>query len=135
MTQKEMDFIGSLNMCDEISNEAYKKIMAHCEEQEPCEDCISRQAAIDAITRDGVRLEREGAYEMMICTAKQWAVDLIDDLPSVTPERKKGKWIDRTSGFTINLGCDQCGEIVHKYGCRFCPNCGSYNGGELNGNE
>lgn len=35
MTREEMDFIGGMNMCDEISNEAYKKIMCHCEEQEP----------------------------------------------------------------------------------------------------
>lgn len=34
MTREEADFIGGMNMCDEISNEAYKKIMCHCEEQE-----------------------------------------------------------------------------------------------------
>lgn len=48
MTREELDFIGSMNMCDEISNEAYKKIVCHCEGQEPCEDAISRQAAIRA---------------------------------------------------------------------------------------
>ena len=35
MTREEADFIGGMNMCDEISNEAYKKIMCHCEVQEP----------------------------------------------------------------------------------------------------
>jgi hypothetical protein len=37
MTKQEADFIGSMNMCDEISNEAYKKIMCNCEveEQQP----------------------------------------------------------------------------------------------------
>lgn len=35
MTREELDFIGSMNMCDEISNEAYKKIVCHCREQEP----------------------------------------------------------------------------------------------------
>ena len=46
MTKQEADFIGSMNMCDEISNEAYKKIMCNCEveEQQPCEDCVSREA-------------------------------------------------------------------------------------------
>ena len=41
MTKQEADFIGSMNMCDEISAEAYKKIMCHCEveESQPCEDC------------------------------------------------------------------------------------------------
>ena len=50
MTREEMDFIGSMNMCDEISNEAYKKIMTHFEEQEPC-DCISRQAVLDCFKK------------------------------------------------------------------------------------
>lgn len=43
MTREDLDFIGSMNMCDEISNEAYKKIVCHFEEQEPktghCKDC------------------------------------------------------------------------------------------------
>ena len=38
MTKEEVDLISGMNMCDEISNEAYKKIMCHCEEQKPCED-------------------------------------------------------------------------------------------------
>lgn len=40
MTNEEANFIGSMNMCDEISNEAYKKIMCNCEveEQQPCEE-------------------------------------------------------------------------------------------------
>ena len=47
MTREEADFIAAMNMCDEISNEAYKKIMCHCEV--PCEDAISRKAAVEAI--------------------------------------------------------------------------------------
>ena len=40
MTREELDFIGSMNMCDEISNEAYKKIVCHCEENDsPCDLC------------------------------------------------------------------------------------------------
>lgn len=46
---------------------------------------IDRQAAIDAICRDGVRLERGGALMITISTAKQWAVDLLDKLPSAQP--------------------------------------------------
>ena len=29
MTIEELDFIGSMNMCDEISNKAYEKIICH----------------------------------------------------------------------------------------------------------
>lgn len=50
-------------------------------------------------------------------------------------ERPTGKWIDRSDGGRIlypwweTCECSQCGE----YGSGaydFCPNCGSYNGGE-----
>lgn len=82
MTRKEADFIGGMNMCDEISNEAYRKIMCHCEEQEPCEDCISRQAVcniVDAI-RDCISVE---GY---------WAIlERMKKLPSVNPQ--KSGWI------------------------------------------
>ena len=40
MNREELDFIGAMNMCDEISNEAYKKIVCHFEQQEPCDDAI-----------------------------------------------------------------------------------------------
>lgn len=52
-------------------------------------DLISRQAAIHAICRDGVRLERGGALMITISTAKQWAVDLLGELPSAQPDEEK----------------------------------------------
>ena len=55
----------------------------------------------------------------------------IDELPSVQP--RKGKWIrTRTMTHDGELYCDQC-EQEHpeqKLIWNFCPNCGSYNGGE-----
>ena len=79
MTKEEMDFIGGMNMCDEISNEAYKKIVCNCEEQEPCEDTISRKAAIDAVKH-------------------AWAKGLeptqfLEKLQPVSPARSIGRWI------------------------------------------
>lgn len=35
MTREELDYISAMNMCDEISNEAYRKISCHCEVNEP----------------------------------------------------------------------------------------------------
>ena len=49
MTNEEMNFIGSMNMCDEISNEAYQKIMTHCEEQEPCDDYVDKKELLKSI--------------------------------------------------------------------------------------
>ena len=48
-------------------------------------DCISRQAAIDAICKEGTRLERNGTVAM--CEIKQWCIDLLERLPSAQPER------------------------------------------------
>lgn len=47
-------------------------------------DCISRRAAIDAICKEGTRLERNGTVAM--CEIKQWCVDLLERLPSAQPE-------------------------------------------------
>ena len=57
------------------------------------------------------------------------ALEIIRDLPSVTPTRKKGKWIDIMVGDMPAQACDQCNTFYplaytgggHKY----CPNCGS----------
>ena len=48
------------------------------------DDLISRQAAIDAICEEGVRLERNGMVAM--CEIKQWCIDLLDRLPSAQAE-------------------------------------------------
>ena len=73
MTKHEADVIGGLNMTDQISNEAYKQIMiAAQDENEPCEDCISRQAAIDACDQSINLFE---------------AVDRIKELPPVNPQK------------------------------------------------
>lgn len=47
----------------------------------------------------------------------------IEDAPTIE-ERKKGKWID--------LRCNQCGQVDMSKP-NFCPNCGSFNGGEEDG--
>ena len=81
MTREELDFIGSMNMCDEISNEAYKKIVCHCEEQEPCEDAISRQAVLDK--KELVELEDGQSFYCI-------SPEDVETLPPVTPQPKTG---------------------------------------------
>jgi hypothetical protein len=46
-------------------------------------DCVSRQAAIDAICTEGTRLERNGTTAMV--EIKQWCVDILEALPSAQP--------------------------------------------------
>lgn len=47
------------------------------------------------------------------------------------PERKKGKWLMNGEIYGhMYWRCSQCGEEVDYIGANFCPNCGSFNGGE-----
>ena len=49
-------------------------------------DTISRQAAIDALCKNGLEKECSGQLVMAMCEAKQWAIDTIEQLPSAQPE-------------------------------------------------
>lgn len=82
MTREEADFIGGMNMCDEISNEAYKKIMCHCEEQEPCEDAVSGQAVL--------KIYNEWFNSCNIADKKESPKAQINALPPVTPQLNTG---------------------------------------------
>ena len=89
---------------------------------EPCEDAVSREAAIQAM------------YDLCdtgeTLTENQWrdnphidaVIDAINELPSVRPERPKGEWIE--SEFDESVYCSECNaEFESKY--NFCPNCGA----------
>ena len=76
-------------------------------------DLIDRRAAIDAL------MERFKRVPTNAIIAK----DVIENLPSVQPERKKGKWIYNSP---VTMKCDQCGLVIkdwdwHRF--KFCPNC------------
>lgn len=111
-------------------------------EQEPCEDVISRQAAIDAIRRIGM------------CKCSTNEIEAIDEcrraveaIPPATAEPKTGHWItdaktyyeelkkrglgvdEYTPYFTDDIACSEC---LAKYSMldnetqffKHCPNCG-----------
>ena len=124
------DYLDALNMAVEAL------------EQEPCTDVISRQAAQDYIAKYLSQYLYDDVRE---------AVEVIDEyigeLPSVTPAEKVGHWEYVQYDGNPNIGnwhCSECRAIVNyepiynwekKPHYKFCPNCGSYNGGGDNGNE
>ena len=63
-------------------------------------------------------------------------MDDIDEMPTIEPERKTGKWVNNIHDLPV---CDQCGYMTpydraiddYEYG-NFCPNCGANMRGELN---
>ena len=97
-------------------------------EQQPSEDCINRErllARIDEERKHLLDLKMDGAEHIIVHHARR----IIEDMPSVTPQPKRGKWIDGK--------CNRCGThapywaMASTYYCsEYCPNCGSYNGGE-----
>lgn len=91
-------------------------------EQEPCEDCISRQAVWD------VMQELWGTSGELL--------DRLMALPSVIPQQRTGRWIEERT----YMKCPNCHDIWHyeenqTERFKYCPNCGSYNGDGNNGNE
>lgn len=102
MTREEADFIGGMNMCDEISNEAYRKIMCHCEGQESCEDAISRQAVLDNI-RAKILEEKECAY----ADFEQYKVEYL----GVDAEYAE----DELPYDDFRYGMERCIDIIDKY--------------------
>ena len=109
------------------------KELKQLREQEPCDDCISRQAALSMQYRidDSATLSTRDVVN----------VDDIEDLPPVTPQPKMGHWIikdGKEQGYDIagiktwyiQIMCDKCGFIKtaiegHTGQNKFCPKCGA----------
>lgn len=93
-------------------------------EQEPCEDCISREKVfemIDTCNSDGLK----GIF-CSYADGERFK-EYIKKLPSVQPkmgeEPKRGHWI-YWSDFPFRWECDKCGGLF-KTDFNFCPNCGA----------
>ena len=99
-------------------------------------DCISRQAAIDATW-----FEPSYTDPLNVLTEVR---DRLKALPSAQPERK-GKWIEMGTNKdgTHSIRCSKCGggyktrgharSIATKAKYKFCPNCGADMRGEQDG--
>ena len=105
-------------------------------EQQPCEDCISREAVDEYITNllSGYLYDEERT-RLEDLTAYIW------ELPSVTPKQKTGRWLmpQQDDGMSdpiyYQVRCSECGfdldpqtwhMELHQYGAdKYCPNCGA----------
>ena len=96
--------------------------------QEPCEDCISRQAVFDELNRLGRNAFKDD-------TEYDCFFDFIDNLQSEQAKEKTGHWITRVKSdlrgdmWPTNPKCSECGgepyysNTIHSY--KFCPYCGA----------
>ena len=86
--------------------------------------------------------EMNGNLEHMI-RASAMVIQMIDDAPTVQPERKTGHWVEIGDEPYDEWECDACGFVIDGSGCidpeeyrdiyRFCPNCGADMRGEEDG--
>ena len=87
-------------------------------EQQPCEDCISRETVLK-IFDEACYIDGDW-YVMM---------EKIEKLPSVTPTRPKGKWIDNSEEDSYYANCSHCNYQIDTHYERgylnYCPNCGA----------
>jgi len=92
--------------------------------QEPCEDAISREAAITAVKDLEERdIETYGCKIPEGFDATE-AIKALRELPSVNPASKTGKWI--VDDIYYQIRCMQCGHISPMtYKWNFCPFCGA----------
>lgn len=95
-------------------------------EQEPCDDAISRQAAIDAIFAEP--LYKAGMKKRYAEEAVPSIFERIKALPPVTPAEKVGQWIDDNDGH--GTSCSECDKwYPHSYLAKreiiYCCRCGA----------
>ena len=101
--------------------------------------CISRQAAIEAMT-SGVILVTNNNVDA-VKKVMELFIDKIKNLPSVEPKRETGKWLlsalqdeDNTRNKNYLYVCSNCGKSdlqAENAKVSYCWNCGAYMEGRL----
>lgn len=89
-------------------------------ETEPCEDAISRQAALDCFTATKMK-----KFDFIL-----YAREEIKNLPPVQPIRPRGRWIHKNDDRNDWSECSECGygsdgEVKYGNETPFCPFCGA----------
>ena len=91
-----------------------------------CEDAVSRQAAIRAIEALQLPIMREAStcYQFKFSGMSE-AKEAVENLPSVTPQQRMGRWEYRNIANSTIVGywCDNC-HIGSSRTYNYCPNCG-----------
>ena len=113
---------GKEDACEKLN--AYQNGM---QKQQPSEDCISRKAVIQIIEN-----KLNPCTDMFKCLEMSEIKEDIEHLPPVTPQRKKGKWIENLTYDPDIDGrhwyCSECHHevdyIEYKYD-EYCSNCGA----------
>lgn len=79
----EEDWLSEVNLTKENIKIAFAGIRATVQEQQPCEDCISRA---EALRHSHIEYDDDGEGHRVVY------VEDIKELPLVTPKQKTGRW-------------------------------------------
>lgn len=153
MTREELEYGMCACSCMYQDGKTYyeENTLIECLEdigllKEPCEDAVSRQA-VNELFNSEIKMyekrieirkgsnyydetERIREFSCRIANAEHWQ-DKIKELPSVTPTRKKGKWLNKdASGYHFYGKCSECEQEFcvdawYTQNMKFCPNCGA----------
>ena len=94
-----------------------------------CEDAISRQAAIDKLTLLRDKHNPQGNdYDNALYATYDIAIDEISGLPQIQSSQKVGRWLHKEGVHGVAY-CSECDFELRMNDTKYCPNCGSYNGG------
>lgn len=88
------------------------KLILELLEQEPCEDCVSREAVLEI-----AKSSKSNWIDNSVLFKR------VNELPSVTPQPKVAHWIH----FASSDDCSGCGWSTGKYisPSDYCPKCGA----------
>lgn len=120
-----LNFLSDYDHAHELAEDALKRLPSV--QSEPCEDAVSRKAVAGIYTSlwgiIGTIMDRGEWDDVCRTTA--------NELPSAEPERKTGKWLiaEKDRYIVHSVQCSVCGNCI-SWMANYCPNCGSYNGGE-----
>lgn len=96
-----------------------------------CDDAISREAVIDIIDFEDKWLHDAGGHNANTKIAFSGLKSRVKALPSVQPQRKRGKWKwELASNGWVNHICSECGftkntDIHIRINYQYCPKCGA----------
>lgn len=135
-----LDYVETLQALDALKDVIcvtlhVTKISKHCsdfsdlDEVIECEDAVSRKTAIEAVMD---LCKHYTPTKSVNHPHVDFVIEALQDLPSVTPKRKTGKWILLEECANAGYYCSECRKRVVKEGwsgtvkkIKFCPNCGA----------
>ena len=88
---------------------------------EPCEDCVSREVALEAMRNlpHEYKTKEQRARTGGIAACQV----IIENLPPVIPKPRTGHWIrNQHLHFMYDWKCSECGHVEHER-IDTCPNC------------